>query len=502
MHSDTDSSVLSLPRSSGVLLHPTSLPGPWGMGDLGPAAREFARWLGRAGQRVWQVLPLTPVGPTGSPYASPSAFAGNPLLLSLDDLIEDGLLDAADPQLAELREASLASPDRVDHGLQHRLKGALVHRAARAALEVADLGAELAALRESTTWLGAWVDFAARKAASGGAPHWEWPADLQADPTERAVQEMLQLLFRRQMARLRDVARAEGVILLGDVPIFVDQDSADTYGRPELFLLNAAGRPEVVAGVQPDYFSETGQKWGNPLYDWDAAAAEGYAWWVQRFTSLLEVVDSVRIDHFRGFEACWAVPEADPDARGGRWTPGPGPGPFEALAAELERREPGGGASLPLVAEDLGIITDEVEALRDGLGLPGMRVLHFAFDGGADNPHLPANTSARSVVYAGTHDNDTTVGWYAASPDDRRDRVRRALSVSGEDIAWDLIAHVAASPAELCVVTVQDVLSLGSEARMNTPGTTEGNWAWRLRPGQLTDADADRLAGVCRGAGR
>lgn len=469
-------------RSSGVLLHPTSLPGRWGGGDIGPEARTFAAWLGRARQRWWQMLPLGPVDGAGSPYNSPSAFAGSPALLSIDDLIDDGLLRADEEAVVALAKDAPDGP--VDHRFVRERRVPVVRLAAERLVEREPDAVR--AFADTNDWADEWARFASQKLANGGAAWWEWAPGVDDD---RIAEELaLQLLFARQWARLREASAASGVGLVGDLPIFVSADSADVANHRELFLLGADGRPEVVAGVPPDAFSPEGQKWGMPLYDWDANAAEGYAWWRSRLARLLERVDLVRIDHFRGFEAAWHVDADAPDATGGRWVAGPGAALFDALSDEC-------GGTLPVIAEDLGVITPPVEALRDGFGLPGMRILQFAFGGDPNHAYLPHCHPERSVVYTGTHDNQTTVGWWQTIGDEEKARVRRYLGGGTEDPAWDLLRLAWDAPAELAVAPMQDLLSLDDGARFNTPGQAEGNWAWRLAE-QPSDLLGGRLAEV------
>jgi 4-alpha-glucanotransferase len=489
-------------RSAGVLLHPTSLPGP-GIGDAGPAAHRFAAWLAEAGQTYWQVLPLVPADEGGSPYSGLSAFAGNPLLVSPEALAADGLLspeDLADPGLPD---------DRVDFAEVGRWKELLLRRAFGAfrAGWAPTLRAEAAAHRERHgAWLDDWCLFRALRDEHGGAPWTEWDAGMR-DREPRALaaarealrdeldrHAFVQWVFDRQWGALRARAAALGVRLIGDVPIFVAHDSADVWAHRELFHLDGEGRPTVVAGVPPDYFSATGQRWGNPLYRWDVLAAGGYGWWIERFRRTLEQVDVARVDHFRGFEAYWEVPAEEETALNGRWVPGPGAALFRAVESALGR--------LPLIAEDLGVITPEVDALREGLGLPGMRVLHFAFGDDDANPHLPANHPANTVAYTGTHDNDTSAGWFAAAGAAERAGLRRLTAAPDADVHWGMIETVFRSPADVAVVPLQDVLGLGSEARMNTPGTTGRNWAWRARPHDLSPEAALRLRAITERTGR
>lgn len=498
-------------RESGVLLHPTMLPTPWGIGDLGPSARAFVRWLSRAGQKLWQVLPLGPVDEFGSPYASASAFAGNPLLLSVDDLLEDQLLHPDDAEVLALRSAAAAGdPARVDWAVQHHRKLPTIQLAARRAigrrLKDPALDAEWSAfeVRESY-WLDGWARFSASKRQRGSKAFWSWPVPTGADaePGLIAEEQALQFLWDRQWTRLRREALAQGVRIVGDLPIFVAGDSADVASDPGIFGLDEQFQPTEVSGVPPDYFSETGQRWGNPLYRWDRLKEDGYRFWIERFRTLFRRVDLVRIDHFRGFAAAWAIPATETDARRGRWVAGPGRALFDAVREALVKWDPERfGGPLPFIAEDLGIITPDVEALRRDLGLPGMKVLQFAFSEGYDHPYLPSWYEPDCVVYTGTHDNDTAWGWYRAAPEGERDRVRRFLARDAHDLSWDLIRLASSSAASRCIVPIQDLLDLGSEARLNVPGKQEGNWAFRLRPAQLEARHADRLAETTRVYGR
>ncbi len=482
-------------RSAGILLHPTSLPGRYGIGDLGPMAYAWVDLLARNKQTWWQILPLGPPGAGDSPYQSFSAFAGNPLLISPDLLVRDGLASPAD-----LRDVRFPA-DRVDYENVTKFKDWLLARAWQAFRGGAagKLASEFERFRqEERSWLDDYALYAAIKDAQGGKGWHEWPAELvRREPAalERARRELAdaigqhqfrQLLFFRQWRALRDYAHRNGVKLFGDAPIFVSPDSADVWANPKQFLLDADRKPRVVAGVPPDYFSATGQLWGNPLYDWAAMRADGYAWWVARIKANLHQVDLVRLDHFRGFEAAWHVPAGSETAQTGQWVKGPGEDLFRVL-----RRELGG---LPLVAEDLGLISKEVHALRDDLGLPGMYVLHFAF-GGSDPSFrfLPHNHVRNGVVYTGTHDNDTTLGWWRTAPDNTRTFLRRYQPHIDEDPVWHLIRLAWASVADIAIIPLQDLLSLGPEARMNTPGLPTGNWGWRCTEEQLHTYPWDRL---------
>jgi len=497
-------------RASGILLHPTSLPGHFGVGDVGAGADHFLHFLARAGQALWQVLPLTPTGYGDSPYAAPSAFAGNPLLVDLQRLLDDRLLVAAD--VAELRTLPT---DRADFTRLIPLRTQALRAAyARLGEGGAPQRASLAAFRHANAgWLEDFVLFTALREAHG-TPWTEWPAalrDRDADELVRVRTELhdelayhafVQLLFAEHWADLRARAARLGIRIMGDIPIFVAHDSVDVWANRQLFKLEPAGWPRVVAGVPPDYFSATGQLWGNPLYDWDALAAVGYGWWIDRFRHMLGNVDLIRIDHFRGFQAAWEVPAGATTAIGGTWVAGPGIRLFQAVDAAL-------GGVVPVVAEDLGLITDEVHALLRATGYPGMKVLQFAFgDGvGRPNPYLPHGyRDPNYVVYTGTHDNDTTRGWYRSAPPDQRQYVQqyigRPADTADAEIVWDVIRLALASVADTSVVPLQDVLCLGSAARMNTPGAAEGNWSWRVRGEELTPEGADRLAALTHLYGR
>lgn len=484
---------MSVRRSSGLLLHPTSLPGPFACGDLGPSAHAFVDFLADAGQSLWQVLPLGPTGYGDSPYQCFSAFAGQPLLVSPEGLVRDGLL-------TERETARLPQRPHLDAPTDF---GAAVESAARVAGVLAErlpghaLEPEFQAFRSTTPWLADHALFMAIREVHGGQPWSEWPESLRLrEPAALAearrtletrvrAHEAMQWAFARQWRALRAHAYARGVSLIGDAPIFVAYDSTDVWAAPHLFQLDEQGRPTAVAGVPPDYFSETGQLWGNPLYRWETHAADGYAWWCDRLRALTACVDRVRLDHFIGFVRYWAVPPDAPDARPGAWCPGPGEPLFRAIEHAL------GG--LPIIAEDLGEIGPDVEALRDTLGLPGMKVLQFAFGSDDENPFLPAHHIRNAVVYTGTHDNDTTRGWWSQATPQERARARRVMGPTSGDVAWDLIATAMASVADTCIVPMQDVLSLGREARFNTPGRASGNWTWRMTPGQATPALAERL---------
>jgi 4-alpha-glucanotransferase len=492
-----------LPRSSGILLHPTSLPGPFGIGDLGPAAFTWVDALARARQSWWQILPLGVTGYGNSPYQSYSAFGGNPYLISPELLVREGLLTEDDLGGVHLPEG------RVDFHSVHHLKTALLSRAWDnfTAGRAPGLREHHEAFRHHQAgWLDDFTLFMALKEARPDRPWMDWEEDLVLRRPEAlararreykdaiARHEFGQFLFYRQWWALKNYASEKGVRLIGDVPIFVSIDSADVWANPGGFKLDQRRRPTVVAGVPPDYFSETGQLWGNPLYDWEAMKRDGFAWWVARLRAMLDQVDLVRLDHFRGFEACWEIPADAPTAESGQWVPAPG----DELIATLEKEL----GQLPLIAEDLGLITPEVEALRDRFELPGMVVLHFAFYGDPKARYLPHNHIVNSVVYTGTHDNDTTLGWFRTRPEEEATFLRRYLPHVEEDPCWEMIRLTWSSVASLALIPLQDLLGLGNEARMNLPGQPEGNWAWRYHAERLTDAVLDRLADMTEVYGR
>jgi 4-alpha-glucanotransferase len=486
-------------RSAGVLLHPTSLPSPYGIGDLGPSAYGWIDALAHAQQRWWQILPLGPTGYGDSPYQAFSAFAGNPLLVSPQYLREDGLLDARDIERANF------PAERVDFGPVIIFKNRLLARAWQnfregRALSLRPLFEGF--VRDQTAWLDDYALFMAIKDEHGGRSWQEWPAEarrrepnyLRQARTRLAdaigLHQFRQFLFFRQWNAVREYARRRSIRIIGDIPIFVSADSAEVWASPEMFLLDSERRPQVVAGVPPDYFSATGQLWGNPLYDWEAMRRSRFAWWVARFRAIMAQVDFIRLDHFRGFEAYWEIPAGRPNAIEGRWIKAPGKELLTTVEGEL--------GQLPIIAENLGVITPEVEALRTGFDLPGMRVLQFAFANTAKNQFLPHNYEQNTVVYTGTHDNDTTWGWYRSTSDFEKDHARRYLARDGSDIAWDLIRLAWSSVADYAVTPLQDVLSLGTEARMNYPGRPTGNWTWRFKPDQLNPWVLDRLADLTR----
>jgi 4-alpha-glucanotransferase len=504
---------MSFRRTSGLLLHPTSLPGAFGIGDLGPSAFEFIDLLAAAGQRVWQVLPLGPTGYGDSPYQCFSAFAGNTLLVSLERLIEDGLVtepEVGDRQL--FRQGDVDFPAVIAHrqALWPRVLDRFEGAGSTAMRDRFD-----AFCRTHAAWLDDFALFMAVKEAQDQTAWTTWEPDIAGRDRaavarwsarcarEIRLHKLAQFLFSEQWQRVRAACRARSIEIIGDLPIFVANDSADVWAHRELFRLDPDGQPTVLTGVPPDYFSATGQLWGNPHYRWDVLEETGFVWWIERFRALLQMVDRVRIDHFRGFEASWEVPCGAKTAMQGEWVKGPGVSLFEAVRSALN------AARLPFVAENLGVITPEVEALRERLGLPGMAILQFAFGNDPQAPDFkPHNYPRNLVVYTGTHDNDTTVGWWTGGVghstrsdierENERECARRYLDLDGRDVHWQFIRAALASVAETAVIPVQDLLGLGSDSRMNRPGTANGNWRWRLVPGQLTGNTAHKLAEMTR----
>ena len=506
---------MNFPRSSGILLHPTSLPGRFGIGDLGPQAYTFADFLEAAGQSVWQVLPLGPTGYGDSPYACYSAFAGNTLLISPEQLVVDGLL--AKGELANVPEFAA---ECVEFEGVHKFKDSILRHAFTSFKQVAnpEIGKAFAEFcRQQMSWLDDYALFRALKDSHGGVAWNEWePPLVRRDPealelartqleADIEAQKFYQFLFFRQWFTLKADCNNRGINLVGDIPIFVAHDSADVWTNPDQFKLNADGSPIVVAGVPPDYFSATGQLWGNPLYNWEHMLADGFKWWIARVRATLETFDIARIDHFRGFAACWEIPGGDKTAERGRWVNAPGRELFTAVRKAL--------GQVPIIAEDLGVITPDVESLRDDFSFPGMRILQFGFSSDTKNIDLPHNYHKNVVVYTGTHDNDTAVGWFqsAAGAGSTRDAEQieqerefclKYLHTNGAEIHWDFIRTVLASVANTAIVPLQDVLGLGTDARMNLPNSTEGNWAWRFKSDAVTDDVAARLREVTELYGR
>lgn len=482
------------------MLHPTSFPGRYGIGDLGDEAYRFVDFLAATGQTLWQLMPLGPTGYGDSPYASFSAFAGNPMLISPDILAADNFLSTED--LADLPEFPA---DRVDFGPVLEYKKSLLARsfAHFEANATAEQKAEFSAFIEaSRSWLDDFALFMALKDHHGGAVwnSWEKPiathqSEAVAEWREKLADQVRyycyqQFQFQRQWSAVKRYANQHNVRIIGDIPIFVAFDSADAWANPDVFYFDEEGNPTVVAGVPPDYFSATGQRWGNPLYNWKALSAKNYSWWIDRFRRTLELVDVVRIDHFRGFAAYWAVPADEETAINGKWVAAPGAELFTTLKKEL--------GDIPIIAEDLGLITPDVTALREEFGFTGMKVLQFAFGDDQTNIYLPHNYERNAVVYTGSHDNDTTRGWFNQAGNQERSRVQMYLARDGSDISWDLIRVAFGSVADLAIIPLQDILNLGSEARMNTPGKLGGNWSWRYWPGALNEGVAERLSTMTR----
>ncbi len=512
---------MELTRSSGVLLHPTSFPGRYGVGDLGTEAFKFVDWLAQAGQRWWQVMPLGPTGYGDSPYQAFSAFAGNPYLISFDQLLQDSLFTAED--LAEIPDFPA---DMVDYGWIYFWKYPMLERAYTAfkAGKAKQLEGDFATFKTAeASWLTDFALFMAVKATQPttdpmgneckGAPWNVWPHDIRSrEPAamQRWSSDLAleidqicfyQFLFFRQWQAVRDYAHSKNIQIIGDIPIFVAMDSADSWANPEQFFFDQQSQPTVVAGVPPDYFSETGQLWGNPLYRWDVMAEQGFSWWIERFKGSLKLYDLIRVDHFRGFEAFWEIEYPAENAIKGEWIKAPGKALFEAVRAAL--------GDLPIIAEDLGVITPGVELLRDEAGFPGMAVLQFAFGGGEDwseNDFLPENLKVNQVVYTGTHDNETTRGWFADILDRLKNPKELELSqaelehiakyipnLTEDKIAWNMLELAWRSRANLAVAPMQDLMNLGAEARMNLPGRLGGNWQWRYKTGALSGFVAQRL---------
>lgn len=497
---------MKLPRASGILLHPTSLPNEYGIGDLGQTAYDFVDFLTKSKQTYWQILPLGPTGYGDSPYQCFSAFAGNTNLISPETLLEEDLLTKK-----ELKERPDFPAGKVDYGKVIEWKNDLLKKAYerfRLTTSVNLRGSFETFTQEVAEWLDDYALFRAIKKSQGQKMWLEWDKPLRLreekailEAHERLLEEIqaqkfYQFLFFKQWTRLKNYANGKGIKIIGDVPIFISLDSADVWCNPQEFKLNEDLTPKVVAGVPPDYFSKTGQLWGNPIYDWDRMKEDGFRWWVSRVKFTLQTVDILRIDHFRGFAASWEVPGGDKTAQNGRWVNVPGKELFRTLKREL--------GTLPVMAEDLGVITPDVEELRDEFGFPGMRILQFAFGADTDNIDLPHNYIKKCVAYTGTHDNDTAVGWFnsQAGKTSTRDRAQitkerkfclKYLDSDGKEIHWDFIRAVWASVANTAITPMQDVLGLGNEARMNLPASDSGNWNWRCASGCFSEKYAKRL---------
>jgi 4-alpha-glucanotransferase len=484
-------------RSSGILLHPTALSGPFKIGGLGKEARLFVDFLAEAGQSVWQILPLGPTGYGQSPYNALSAFAGNPVLIDLQQLVDSGELGRSHLELAI--KGNMAS----DFEQTQATKSNLLLEAGQTFFKTCE-GSRRHAFeifcQEQSDWLDDFSLFMAIREKFSGQAWFEWPEELRtrqeqslaAYRTELSqkclIHKYQQFVFTEQWTALKRYANSKGIRIFGDIPIFVAYDSVDVWANQKLFQLDEKGRALAVAGVPPDYFSKTGQYWGNPLYRWDRLAEEGFHWWQRRFEYQLKCNDLLRVDHFRGFQACWSIPATEKTAINGHWEEVPGRELFKKIFAY--------SADLPIIAEDLGIITPEVEKLRDDFGLPGMKILQFAFDSGPDNPYLPENHIANSVVYTGTHDNNTTLGWWRGLSRKQKDQVREYLQIDNPKMPQELIRLAMASVAFLCIIPCQDILGLDSNSRFNTPGRATGNWEWQMEPDALTGELAKELLGL------
>jgi 4-alpha-glucanotransferase len=496
---------MSFPRSSGILLHPTSFPSRYGIGDLGAEARQFIDFLVQGKQQLWQLLPLGPTGYGNSPYMCYSALAGNPLLISLDSLQAQGILLPADLEDTPDLPIHQVDYDAVMAWKLPKLAIAAQNFKERAATDEVEAFDQFC---QQQTWLEDYALFMALQEVHNWQLWTDWPAayrDRQSEAINQAridfaaaifFHKFCQFIFDQQWRLLKANANEKGIQIVGDIPIYVSENSVDVWANRHLFQLDPkTGKPTHVAGVPPDYFSATGQRWGNPLYNWKAIAQEGYQWWVQRFQSTLDWVDIIRIDHFRGFSDYWSVPAEEETAINGEWVKGPGAALFEAVRQSL--------GQLPIMAEDLGDIDQAVLDLRDQFNFPGMKILQFAFGGGSGNPYLPFNIERNSVVYTGTHDNDTTVGWYQAAPEEEQSRLQRYIGCSEPvDVSWDLIRLAVSSVANQAIIPLQDILSLDTSGRMNFPGTAEGNWTWRYHPDALWIGHSDRLRDLIEIYGR
>ncbi len=482
-------------RSCGIFLHPTSLPGRQGIGSLGKAAYQFIDFLYKTKQSLWQICPLGHTGYGDSPYQCFSAFAGNPLLIDLEDLVERGLLAAED-----LPIENQFNQKRVDYGAVIKFKYKLYRRAfenfnsSKSSLDFEQFNLFI---EQHNYWLGEYAFFMALKDYFNGVAWQRWNDDIKNRclsaikryktllAEDIQFYKFLQYIFFEQWVALKEYANRHQIKIIGDIPIFVALDSADAWAHSDIFYFDQDKEPIKVAGVPPDYFSKTGQLWGNPLYNWDYLEERGYDWWIDRFTLSLEFFDILRLDHFRGFEAYWAIPETAKTAVEGEWELGPGLSLFKSVENEL--------GDLPIIAEDLGVITEDVEELREELGYPGMKVLHFAFESDEENQYLPENHDEDAVVYTGTHDNDTTKGWFAKNNLKTQKKILKYLDVKANNIHWGLIKAAWDSKASMAIVPLQDILGLGSESRMNKPGTAAGNWQWRYEEKMLTEEVAENL---------
>lgn len=485
-------------RSSGILLHPTSLPGKYGIGSLGLQALHFIDFLHLAGQKLWQVLPMGHTGYGDSPYQCFSIFAGNPILIDLESLKDDGLLDDTD-----LLHKETFDDEKVDYGKVIIFKNEILLQAfAKFGNSYLLHDAYNLFVDENQSWLNDYAIFIAIKEHFGGKPWWEWPDAYRFRQPETVArfakkhahaisfQKFVQYVFNGQWHRVKRYANEKEISIVGDLPLYVAHDSADVWSNHEIFQFDEKRKPKFVAGVPPDYFSTTGQLWGNPLYDWKYMQEHDFAWWTKRLQASIAQYDIVRIDHFRGFEAYWAVPHGDKTAQNGKWVKAPGEKLFEAIATRL--------GELPIIAEDLGVITEEVEALRDDFGFPGMKILQFAFGESAENTYLPHNYSRSFVVYTGTHDNDTLKGWYDNLQPEVSQKIHDYIDSKTGNIIQKLIRLAWSSVADMAIIPLQDLMELGSEARMNIPGTPSGNWQWRFQQQQLTHDKAAWLRHITK----
>ncbi len=485
-------------RSSGILLHPTSLPGKYGIGSLGNEAKLFIDYLALAGQKLWQVLPMGHTGYGDSPYQCFSIFAGNPILIDLDQIKVDGLLKADD-----LTTKIVFKDDVVDYGVVINFKGEMLKIAYNHFLDQHELpGSYHRFIQENDSWLHGYALFVALKEKFDGKPWWDWPEQFRSRDNEAlktftaqsekeiGFNKFCQYYFFKHWYSVKHHANSKGISIIGDIPLYVAHDSADVWGNPHLFQFDENLLPIKVAGVPPDYFSETGQLWGNPLYDWDVMKNNGFKWWIGRVKASLDLYDFVRIDHFRGFEAYWSVTYGEETAINGEWSQAPGMELFQIIRNQM--------GELPIIAEDLGIITHEVEELRDSFAFPGMKILQFAFDADEGNGYLPHNYKENFVTYTGTHDNDTLNGWYHSLESHIKNRVLDYADANDKNIIKKIIRLAWASVAKMAIIPLQDLLELGGEARMNTPGTAAGNWQWRFTKDQLTTEKAGWLAHISK----
>lgn len=487
-------------RSCGTLVHPTSFPSKYGMGDLGYEAKEFLNFLSETGQSVWQVLPLGPTGYGNSPYASYSAFAGNHYLISPDILVEKGLLEKSEAETAELPITAVAEYEE-----SYEKKDGLYKKAYERFKEngkPADQKKLTEFIKANSYWLNDYALFSSCSIKNGRTPWNQWdssiarrkPAALKKYRKENAAdidyQVWLQFEFFNQWYSLKEYANSKQIRVVGDIPIFVDHNSADVWGNPNYFEVDKQGNRVLVAGVPPDYFSETGQLWGNPLYNWKELEKDGFSWWVERFRQMFDLFDAIRVDHFRGFDAYWEVSATEETAIKGEWVDAPGKKLFKTIKKEL--------GELPIIAEDLGVVTPTVEELRDSFDFPGMKILQFAFDSDETNAFLPHNYPQNCVAYSGTHDNDTSIGWYKAAPEVEKHRVREYTRSDGSEIQWELIRLGILSVADQAIFPLQDFMNLDAEHRMNVPGTVGDNWMWRYTPDMLQKIDRKKIIDLNR----